>query len=188
MEDDKCKEPTENGVLCDLCCMVERVLRDEKLSRQEKSDTLKKMTSIINEERAKLNSSQNILEFASDYPRYPGKHEDALKWLEKHWGKHLKFFGAEKNSIYQDQLRAIDPDLLVAITCGKYKKIIESQGLKIRDVIPRKSERITEEINILCKPKDVQDYLRIYSASAQRTHRVRKSQDFIKKPPANLIS
>ncbi len=182
MEDDKCKEPTENGVLYDLCRMVESVLRDEKLSRQEKSDKLDRMTSLIDEERNKLNNCPDMLEFASDYPRYPGKHEDALKWLEKHWGKHLKYFGAEKNSLYQDQLRVIDPDLLVAITCGKYKKIIESQGLKIKDVIPRKSERITEEINNLCKSKDVQRYLRIYGASAVRVHRARKSQDFIKKP------
>ncbi len=79
---------------------------------------------------------------------YPGLHKDALVWLKEKWGKYLKYYGAETNSLYQDQLWKLDEKLMSTITRNrKYKRILEEQGLKVRDIIPRKSERITKKIN-----------------------------------------
>lgn len=86
---------------------------------------------------------------SDNYPRYPGRGEDALKWLEKHWGKYLKYFGAEKDYLYQDQLRKLDPHLTQTLTCQKYRYLLSRNRFKLRDIIPRKSDRLTEKLNTI---------------------------------------
>lgn len=171
---------------------TDRLLSDIKKSFARVSNegrmTFQQKISFLESVRISLDSEKTALERRhtpqlptpdSDYPRYPGCGEDALKWLETHWGQYLKYFGADKDYLYQDQLRKLDPELIVAITCGKYKKIIESNGMKIRDIIPRKSDRITEKINrVLRDKKDGKDLLNTYLIAAKRKSRLQKTKSF----------
>lgn len=92
-------------------------------------------------------------------PKYPGPHEDALEWLKSVWGDYLKFFGADEDYIYQDQLTKLDPRLMCALrNHSKYKNRLEKGGLKLSNIIPTKKDRITKEINSI--DKDMREKIR----------------------------
>lgn len=99
---------------------------------------------------------QKVIE---EKPKYPGPHEDALEWLKSVWGDYLKFFGADEDYIYQDQLAKLDPRLMCALrNHSKYKNRLEKGGLKLSNIIPTKKDRITKEINSI--DKDMREKIR----------------------------
>ncbi len=93
-----------------------------------------------NDECKRLKSN---LPQTGQYIVYPGR-LDSLEWLEKHWGKYLKKFNKDKDFIFQDQLRRLDPNLM---------KAVENQccrnGLKVKDFIAPKKERTDMELAIV---------------------------------------
>ncbi len=79
--------------------------------------------------------------------KYPGPHENALEWIKEVWGDYLKFFGADDDYIYQDQLANLDKKLMDALRYNrKYRNEVESKGLKLSDIIPTKKDRLDKEI------------------------------------------
>lgn len=105
---------------------------------------------------------------------YPGTHEDALEWLKNVWGKYLKFFGADDDYIYQDQLAKLDPLLMNALRYNKkYRNRIEDQDLKLADIIPTKKDRLSKEIAAL-DPETRKEVLGLERVSMKRRYDERK--------------
>lgn len=131
-----------------------RLSTDKNLSPSEKVNLLEAARVALDSEKYAI-ERQHVPQLpnpSDNYPRYPGHGEDALKWLETHWGRYLKNFGADKDYLYQDQLRKLDPKLISTLKTMRYRASIDNSGKKLRDIIPIKSDRLTERINtLLCK-------------------------------------
>ncbi|MEH6446528.1 MAG: hypothetical protein V7784_21740 [Oceanospirillaceae bacterium] len=75
-------------------------------------------------------------------PPYNRKEWDnPLSYLEKQYGKYLKYFGAPENTLYLDQLGKIDQTFKSALK----SHILRKQEI-VSDYIPTKSERIAIEL------------------------------------------
>lgn len=174
------EQQKENLVTKSICDLVTPIISDKILSTQQKLSLCDVAKELLTGLRNKIEEEATpcLPNTGNNYQRYPGAHEDALKWLEKHWGKYLKFFGAEKNHLFQDQLWKLDEKLMSTITRNsKYRHILESKKLKVRDIIPRKSERITE--NILRITKDLPEE-EVFRTCCAKVKRESTSQKFAK--------
>lgn len=101
-----------------------------------------------------------------EFPLYPGK-VDAVEWLEDHWKAYLKYFGAEKDILFQDQLGKLDPCLLQALKNQIARKNrIEDSKVKLSHIVPPKKDRITHEIENL-SPEEVKSFYRMKSVVRQ---------------------
>ncbi|MCB1593052.1 MAG: hypothetical protein KDI90_11445 [Alphaproteobacteria bacterium] len=98
-----------------------------------------------------------------DYPRYPG-HGDAIAWLKEHWGKYLKYFGAAENRLYQDQLKERDAPLLATLKNGTYRQRLQTDNLKLADILPPKTDRIRKEVEEISQDQ-IRNGLRLAVAS-----------------------
>jgi hypothetical protein len=128
-----------------------RLSTDKNLCLSEKLNLFEKVRVVLESEKSAI-ERQHVPQLpnpSDNYPRYPGHGEDALKWLETHWGRYLKNFGADKDYLYQDQLRKLDPKLISTLKTMRYRDYIAESGKKLRDIIPIKSDRLTEKINTL---------------------------------------
>lgn len=101
-----------------------------------------------------------------------------VEFLEQHYGEFLVRFGASRNRLFQDQLKKIDRPLFVAITnylADRFSAI----GLRPRDFIPPKTERVSARIE--------QGYAdpRTTAARQQREHRRKLRQKESKPEPAS---
>jgi hypothetical protein len=66
-----------------------------------------------------------------------------LDFLKTHYGQWLSAFGAEENRVYQDQIRAHDPDLIKRID---NQLRTEGKGRKVRDFVKTRSARRDREL------------------------------------------
>jgi hypothetical protein len=105
-------------------------------------------------------------------PRWKERSEprqSPIDFLEQHYGEFLVRFGAPQNRLFQDQLRHIDRPLFIALT-NYLSDRFSSLGLRPKDFIPPKSERVSARIE--------QGYAdpRTTSARQQREHRKKLRQ------------
>lgn len=161
--------------------------REEKSITERISDLFREIAMHPNEEKARFyreienHIKRNKLSETEKEPLknehpYPGLHEDALEWLKNIWGSYLKFFGADDDRIYQDQLYDLDKPLMNTLRYNsKYRREIESKGLKLADIIPTKKERLSKEIKALA-PKTRYEVLKLERVSMKRRYDKRKKQ------------
>jgi hypothetical protein len=81
----------------------------------------------------------------SEIPLWRGSNLDgkALDFLKTHYGQYLSAFGAEQNSVFQDQIRAHDRGLIKGIN-NQLRK--EGKGRKLQDFAKTRSARIDQEL------------------------------------------
>lgn len=102
---------------------------------------------------ARNESSKPLLEALDPERKYPaGEGIDSFEWLRVHWGHRLRYFGAPEDSLFQDQLRRIDPGLLRSLQ--NRVNYLRSRGgvgspLSLRDIIPTKIDRASRRIERL---------------------------------------
>lgn len=163
-------EQDTNAIIKMFSDLAARLQADRSLTYERKRSFFDYTIGVMEGLRRKVEDEYTIAlpKPTDNYPRYPGKHENALEWLEKHWGRYLKYFGAEKNSIYQDQLRKLDPALMEAITSVKYRCIVEARGKKVRDIIPTKSDRTSEIVSSISGCDDKEKIISAYYFSSRR--------------------
>ena len=88
--------------------------------------------------------SDNEAEVTQEPPPFPGACViDPLLFLEQHYAQRLKYFGAPKNTLFQNTIkdRKLYRSLRNKAARGKLP-----QGIKLEDILPRNSDRIDEEI------------------------------------------
>lgn len=150
---------------------IHATLRDAE-SRFSESDLLylfQELAKVSQDKVKELQPSPNLPECHplpkpdEDYPRYPG-HGDAIAWLKEHWGKHLKYFGAAENRLYQDQLKERDGPLLAALKNGTYRQRLQTDNLKLADILPPKTNRIRKEVEEMGQ-EQIRNGLRLAVAS-----------------------
>lgn len=151
--------------------LAKTIAADCTISAQQKLcifDIAQKILSASRNEIEKKSKPQ-LPNIDDNYPRYPGPHEDALEWLETHWGRYLKHFRADEDYLFQYQLHELDKKLLsTLIDNTKYRKKLQSKGLKLNDIIPRKSERTTKTINSIYSNEDQPTTMKACVANYQR--------------------
>jgi len=77
---------------------------------------------------------------AEKYSGGPGI--DPLEWLRTHYGHRLAYFAASQDTLFQDQLRKLDPLLFQAIENKlNYERRKGGSGVRLRDIIPTKADR-----------------------------------------------
>jgi hypothetical protein len=119
-----------------------------------------------------------------DYPRYPGE-TDALAWLEKHWGKFLKYFNQnlDRDYLYQDQLGKLDSKLLQAlkgqITYKKKKGEFDEEST-LGDFVPPKKKRVDLEAGSV-SAEDIKEACRLGMATRRRQGKQKKTVIFQKR-------
>jgi hypothetical protein len=112
----------------------------------------------------------HILPEKGTFKPYPSG-GDALAWLEEHWGDYLKYFGADRDYLSQDQLRKLDPKLMRALDNQiRYKNRKGTMKETVRDIIPAKSERLDIEVEDL-SPEERQEIWRTARATSTRAKR-----------------
>ena len=81
----------------------------------------------------------------SNIPLWRGRKKDGmpLDFIQTHYGPCLSAFGAEQDTIFQDQLRARDPKLLQGVSNQLYE---EGQGRKLRDFVKPRAVRTEREL------------------------------------------
>lgn len=148
------------------CYMDSKFITDRQ--KLDFFDTIINKLSDCKKEIEKINTPQ-LPNVGDNYPRYPGSPEDALEWLRIHWGKYLKYFIADKNYLFQDQLWKLDKKLMSALTSNRrYRNHMELIGIKIRDIVPKKSERITNDINRINNDPSAKETIRSYCTGIKR--------------------
>ena len=163
-------EQDTNAIIKMFSELAARLQADHSLTYERKRAFFDHTIGVMEDLRRKVEDEYTIVlpKPTDNYPRYPGHREDALKWLENHWGRYLKYFGAEKNSLYQDQLRKLDPALMEAITSVKYRRIVESRGKKVRDIIPTKSDRTSQVVSSISGCDDKKKIISAYYFISRR--------------------
>jgi hypothetical protein len=81
----------------------------------------------------------------SGVPSWRGKDLDgnALDYIKSHYGRWLSTFGAEQNSVFQDQIRAHDPKLIQGV---RNQLREEGKGRKVSDIVKTRSARVDREL------------------------------------------
>jgi hypothetical protein len=81
----------------------------------------------------------------SKIPLWRGRGLDgrALDYLKTHYGQYLSAFGAEQNSVFQDQIRAHDPKLVQDLRSQLHE---EGRGRKVSDFVKPRSARTEREL------------------------------------------
>jgi hypothetical protein len=81
----------------------------------------------------------------SKIPLWRGRGLDgrALDYLKTHYGQYLSTFGAEQNSVFQDQIRAHDPKLMQDLRSQLHE---EGRGRKVSDFVKPRSARTEREL------------------------------------------
>lgn len=150
---------------------IHATLRDAE-SRFSESDLLylfQELANVSQDKVKELQPSPNLPECPplpkpdEDYPRYPS-HGDAIAWLKEHWGKYLKYFGAAEDRLYQDQLKERDSPLLAALKNGTYRQRLQTDNLKLADILPPKTDRIRKEVEEMGQ-EQIRNGLRLAVAS-----------------------
>jgi hypothetical protein len=72
-----------------------------------------------------------------------GEKVKALDYLKTHYGQWLSAFGAEQNSVFQDQIRAHDPKLMQGVRSQLHH---EGKGRKVADFVKTRSARVDREL------------------------------------------
>jgi hypothetical protein len=67
-----------------------------------------------------------------------------LDYLKTHYGQYLSAFGAEQNSVFQDQIRAHDPKLVQGVSNQLSE---EGKGRKVSDFVKPRSARTERELD-----------------------------------------
>jgi hypothetical protein len=81
----------------------------------------------------------------SKIPLWQGRKRDGmpLDFLKTHYGQWLSAFGAERNSVFQDQIRAHDPGLIKGVH-NHFRN--EGKGRKLHDFVKTRSARVDQEL------------------------------------------
>lgn len=100
---------------------------------------------------------------------------DALEHLKKWFGNYLTYFGAEEDLLFQQDLRRLDEDLMIALDSQiRYRHKTGEMTVKVRDVIKPLTEKIKRELKSYSK-QEITESGRLYQA-AQKYHRNNLSQ------------
>jgi hypothetical protein len=187
-EDDlsKEREPIQEGVetaesqpLKRIKDSVEQIVWSNS-SDEEKVDDLNKAALLIQQQSQALQQKKekmflHLPKPGENYPLYPGR-TDALRWLEKHWGRFLKHFkpDLDRDYLYQDQLGKRDPKLLRAVidqVAYKKKRGEFSKETTLSEFVPPKKKRIDLEIESVSagvRTEDIKEIHRIGAAIKRR--------------------
>jgi hypothetical protein len=81
----------------------------------------------------------------STMPLWRGRKQDGmpLDFIKAHYGGCLSAFGAERDTLFQDQIRSRDPKLLQGVSNQLHE---EGQGRKLRDFVKPRSVRTAREL------------------------------------------
>jgi hypothetical protein len=81
----------------------------------------------------------------SNIPLWRGRKQDGmpLDFIKAHYGRCLSAFGAEQDTLFQDQIRTRDPKLLQGVSNQLHE---EGQGRKLRDFVKPRSVRTAREL------------------------------------------
>jgi len=81
----------------------------------------------------------------STIPLWRGRKQDGmpLDFIKAHYGRCLSAFGAEQDTLFQDQIRTRDPKLLQGVSNQLHE---EGQGRKLRDFVKPRSVRTEREL------------------------------------------
>jgi hypothetical protein len=81
----------------------------------------------------------------STIPLWRGRKQDGmpLDFIQAHYGQWLSAFGAQEDTIFQDQIRARDPKLLQGVSNQLHE---EGQGRKLRDFVKPRAVRTEREL------------------------------------------
>jgi hypothetical protein len=111
---------------------------------KQKQETLQQKGGIIFVGQPQPAETGQAPEF-SEIPRWQGRKQDGmpLDFIQAHYGQWLSVFGAEQDTIFQDQIRKHDKRLITAIE-NQLRE--EEQGRKVRDFIKPRSARIDREV------------------------------------------
>lgn len=108
-----------------------------------------------------------------DFPRFQNAPADTdpYNWLGQHWGAWLQHFtpSLSRDYLYLDQLGALDPELKNALY-AKRRNILRRTGLKVSQIVPKKSARLDLQIQ-QADPEQLKQAVRTYVLP-----RVRKSK------------
>lgn len=102
---------------------------------------------------------------------YPGGAHDPFDWLEKHWGRWLKHFTPtlSRDYLFLDQLGELDPKLKQALY-AKRRGILTRTGLKVSQIVPKKSVRLDYQIKE-ADPEELRAAVRTYALPKVRKSR-----------------
>lgn len=111
---------------------------------QQKAQTLQKKGEIFSH-RPKQEGAVQKPPDLSEIPLWRGSKLDgrALDFIKTHYGQYLSAFGAEQNSVFQDQIRAHDPKLVQGV---KNQLRQEGKGRKLHDFVKTRSARVDREL------------------------------------------
>jgi hypothetical protein len=112
-------------------------------SLQQKAQTLQKKEVIFSHQPKQEKAVQPP--DLSEIPLWRGRREDGmpLEFIKIHYGQYLSAFGAEQNSVFQDQIRAHDPKLLQGVI-NQFRE--EGKGRKVGDFVKTRSARVDREL------------------------------------------
>jgi hypothetical protein len=81
----------------------------------------------------------------STIPLWRGRKQDGmpLDFLQAHYGHCLSAFGAQEDTLFQDQIRTRDPKLLQGVSNQLHE---EGQGRKLRDFVKPRAVRTAREL------------------------------------------
>jgi hypothetical protein len=105
----------------------------------------------------------------------------ALDYLKTHYGQWLSAFGAEQDSVFQDQIRAHDPDLIKGID---NQLRTEGKGRKVRDFVKTRSDRVDRELENV----SVEDLKRKPQLAGTLYTREKRAADKAKAAPSRSLT
>jgi hypothetical protein len=102
----------------------------------------------------------------SKIPLWQGRKrgEMPLDYLKTHYGQYLSVFGAEQNSVFQDQIRAHDPKLVQGVI-NQLRE--EGKGRKVGGFVKTRSARVDRELENI-DPEHLREAHRLKSADRRR--------------------
>jgi hypothetical protein len=111
---------------------------------QQKTQTLQQKRGDVFLHRPKQEKAVQTPDL-SEIPLWQGRRLDGrpLDFIKTHYGQYLSAFGAEQNSVFQDQIRAHDPKLVQGVI-NQLRE--EGKGRKVGDFVKTRSARVDREL------------------------------------------
>jgi hypothetical protein len=110
----------------------------------------------------------------SEIPRWQGRKQDGmpLAFIQAHYGQWLSAFGAQEDTIFQDQIRKHNPGLIK----GMHNQLREEgQGRKVREIVKPRSARLDRELENL-NDEDLKKFPRLASTLYRRQRRTAEAK------------